>query len=346
MRGIDKGELVKQTAITAEFIEGAVSLEEVDGGVKPWRIPHEQRQLYYPEDGIQAKAATPAGVRVRFRARTAGLELHVLPDSCERHFDLVARDQVLATAVLAEGEERVRFSTDAEAERVYEVWLPTHTPVVLKGLASDSGVASVPDTRLRWVAYGSSITHCEAPNSPARAWPAVVSRTCALNLTCLGYGGNCMLEPLVGMLIRDLPADIITLKLGINVHGQSTLNARTFQPAVIGLVRLIREKHPQTPLGVITPIVCPMRETTRNAVARTLEDYRRDITEAVRRLRGAGDRRLWLFDGRELLGSGDAGHLHDGLHPDGDGYELIGTRAAAKVLPVLMDAAANAGLAC
>ena len=46
-----------------------------------------------------------------------------------------------------------------------------------------------------------------------------------------------------------------------------------------------------------------------------------------------------VFDGRELLGDSDAGYLADGLHPDGDGYEMIGRRAAQLVLPKLLEGA-------
>ncbi len=333
--------------VPPELIEGAVSLERVDGGLRPWRIPHEERGLFYPEDGIQGKAQAPAGVRLRFRTSASRIELGIAPGATERLFDLVTGDTVLRTAVLHPGQERAVFDGLAGEERVCEIWLPTHVPVTVRSLSVDTDAApqAVPDRRLRWVAYGSSITHCEAPNSPARTWPALVARRCNLHLTCLGFGGNCMLEPLAGLLVRDLDADVITLKLGINVHGQSTLSARTYQPALIGLVRIIREKHRNTPIGVITPIICPKRESTRNQVQRTLEDYRRDTFAAVQRLCEHGDRHLHFFDGRELLGSGETHHLHDGLHPDGDGYELIGERATRMVFPALMDdmAAQNHG---
>lgn len=330
---------MRLTTITQQFVHGAVSLEPIGDGLKPWRIPWQDRVLFFPEEGIQAKAEMPAGVRVRFHAATSAIELTVAPAERERLFDLVAGRELRRTVTLPAGADVVRFDDLRTTSQVYEIWLPTQSPVVLRTLGIDSATEAlpVPDSRPRWLAYGSSITHCEEPNSPARAWPALAARIVDVNLTCLGFGGNCMLEPAVAMFIRDLEADIITMKLGINVHGQSSLSARTYQPAVIGFVRILREKHRRTPIGVVTPISCPKREGTPNAVKRTLEDYRRDTAEAVRRLREHGDGHLLLFDGRDLLGESDAGHLADGLHPDGDGYELIGRRAASIILPRLLE---------
>lgn len=65
---------------------------------------------------------------------------------------------------------------------------------------------------------------------------------------------------MVGRIIRDLPADYITLKLGINVD-QGDLTLRTFAPNAIGLIQIIRKKHPHTPLEIISPFISAPRET-------------------------------------------------------------------------------------
>jgi len=177
---------------------------------------------------------------------------------------------------------------------------------------------------------------CRTAASPARTWPAVAARLCNLSLTSLGFGGQCHLDPLVAMTLRDLSADLMTLKLGINVYGSSSLNARSYPAAVIGLVRIIRERHPYTPIGVITAIASPDRERTPNAVGCTLEDYRSMTRDASHRLMAAGDEKLFLFEGTDLFGAGDAHLLPDGLHPDAEGYELIGRRFARQVIPRLI----------
>ena len=83
-------------------------------------------------------------------------------------------------------------------------------------------------------------------------------------------------------MIRELPPDYLSLKLGINVHNAASMNIRTFRPAVIGFVHIVREKHPDTPLVVISPIFSPPRETTPNAAESTLTQMRVEVAEAVR----------------------------------------------------------------
>ena len=50
---------------------GVLSLETGDDWSMPWRIPHQQRALYYP--ALVERAAMPAGVRITFRSDTTSL---------------------------------------------------------------------------------------------------------------------------------------------------------------------------------------------------------------------------------------------------------------------------------
>ena len=70
---------------------------------------------------------------------------------------------------------------------------------------------------------------------------------------------------MVGRMIRDLPADLIGLKLGINMMSGSC-NDRTFRAAAIGLIQTIRDGHADTPMAVVSPIYNAPREQTPNPV--------------------------------------------------------------------------------
>ena len=72
-----------------------------------------------------------------------------------------------------------------------------------------------------WATWGSSLTHCVRAGSAARVWPGTVARTHDVNLVNLGFGGQCHLDPMVAMHIRDLPASCISMKLGINMMSGS-----------------------------------------------------------------------------------------------------------------------------
>ncbi len=332
-------------AITPGHIHGAVSLEPKKGGLKPWRLPYTRLGLFPPDEALPPRGAMPAGVRLRFRTNSPVIELECTlepHDSYEGRFDfLVNGDLVDAQAPTGPGLTVFRFERADDSEALCEIWLAIYMPIQLARFRIRDGCSlePAPDARLKWLTYGSSITMCRTADGGSLTWPAVAARQCDLNLTCLGFGGQCHLEPMVGRLIRDLPADIITLKLGINVHGAASLTPRTYPGAVIGLVRLIREKHPRTPIGLITPITSLPRESEPNNAGMTLEDYRAANRDAFERLRALGDERLYLFEGPDLLlGPDDAHLMPDAVHPNGEGYQLMGRRAAERILPKLLDA--------
>ncbi|WP_127586364.1 SGNH/GDSL hydrolase family protein [Paenibacillus koleovorans] len=319
-------------AITKEWIQGAVSLEPTEHGVRPWRLPQDKLQLF--REGLVDKAGETAGVRVSFAGHfgvdavtgeARSVELEVAPTEAERQFDLVADDKLVHSLTLPAGEERCSFHPPA-GER-FDIYLPQKSGVILKSLsaAEHSELAPIRTNRLKWVTYGSSITQCSAAASPSLTWPAIVARSKGWDLTCLGYGGQCHLETLVARMIRDTPADLISLCLGINVMS-NTLNIKTFRSAVIGMVELIREKHVDTPIVLISPIYCSYRETTENAVGMTLTLMREEIREAVSILQAYGDRNLRLVDGLRFFGEEFAGYMPDQLHPNAEGYGIMGER--------------------
>lgn len=324
---------MEKITLSPPWFAGVVSFRGGGGWLQPLRLRADELPLH--DDNLVMRAETTAGVRLRFatgaRSVVLGLEADGSPEA--RRFDLTTDDALCATVDLPPGGEEVCFDRLPAGRRTLEIWLPTHHQSRLRWLAVPAGETAVPapDTRRRWVTYGSSITHCRAAHSPSRTWPAVAARQHGLNLTSLGYGGNCHMEPLVAMMIRDLPADFISLKVGINMLG--SVSARLYRPLLVGMVKIIREKHPLTPLAVVSPIVSPPRENTPGPAGMTLRLMRRELETAVERLRAGGDRNVHYVSGLDLFGADlVAAHLPDQLHPDGDGYEIIGRNFAARVL--------------
>lgn len=329
----------KYVRVDESMVEGAVSCEMGEGWIRPWRLPFARLDLFPDVEGLQLRAKFAAGVRLRFATDADAFALEVLAQEAARKFDLTLDGDILHSVTLDAQGTAVEFVGLPAGENTYELWLPTNASVELSCLALPAGASfRVPaDPRPKWVTYGSSITHCGGAASPARSWPATAARARNLNLTCLGYGGQCHLEPMVARMIRDLPADLISLKLGINVQGGSTLSGRTFKPAVIGLVQIIRERHPAIPVVLVSPIISPPRESAKNAVGLSLEIMRDEVEDAWRRLVAAGDSALYYVHGHRLFGEElVADYLPDQLHPNGPGYEIMGRNAVEHILdPVL-----------
>src|SRR5262245_25240611 len=109
---------------------------------------------------------------------------------------LVARKRiagwgVLSVPGLASGVKRV------------QIWLPQFGftevgPVRLSHGAQVEAAAPKP----RWITYGSSITHCTGADGPTETWPALVAAARGWDLRCLGFAGQCQLDPVVARFIR------------------------------------------------------------------------------------------------------------------------------------------------
>ncbi|WP_246247497.1 SGNH/GDSL hydrolase family protein [Cellulomonas septica] len=240
--------------------------------------------------------------------------------------------------------------------RDVEVWLPYGEVVRLVALHADAPVLAPSRARgRRWVHHGSSISHGAAADRPTGTWPVVAARATGLDLVNLGMSGNAVLDPFVARTLRDAPADVISVKLGINVVNHDAMRLRAFVPAVHGFLDTIREGHPTTPLVVVSPLLCPLVEDTPGPTfidpaspsgspvfatrgrpedvadgRLTLRVIRAALAEVVASRRAAGDEALHLVDGLDLYGDADwdALPMADLLHPDAPAQRLVGERFA------------------
>lgn len=93
----------------------------------------------------------------------------------------------------------------------------------------------------------------------------------------------------------------------------------------------MREARPTVPITLVTPITSPGRERMPDAAGMTLEAIRSALFEVFAVLREDDDR-LTLVDGHEILAPHEAVLLPDGLHPNPEGYRLMGERLAARLV--------------
>ncbi|MEK5645823.1 GDSL family lipase [Paenibacillus rhizosphaerae] len=324
---------MRRVHLTEEWLQGAVSYEWTGAGIKPWRIPYPDFELFPPE-GIEGKAAICAGIRLRFQSNTTEVVLAFEPIQEAASIDCLVDGMLLTSIRLEAGTSKAAWRDLPLRSKCIDLWLPQNMGMTILSLEVDQDAEAEAETdpRPRWIAYGSSITQCVGAESPSYTWPSIASRTLGLNLTCLGFSGNCHLEPMVARMIRDLPADLITLCLGINVYGAETMNLRTFRPAVIGMLEILREKHTDTPLVIVSPIFAAERESRENKLGMTVSSIRREVAVAVEMLQQRGDLNLYYRDGRDWFGPADEALLYDGLHPNADGYKLLGDRFGEQVL--------------
>lgn len=130
--------------------------------------------------------------------------------------------------------------------------------------------------------------------------------------------------------LARLPGDVITLAFGTNCWSRVPATADWMYATVQAFVGLVRQGHPDTPLLIVSPVLRPDAEHTRNALGATLTELRRAMERAGRDLAAEGDERLLVLPGRPLLGPE---HLADGLHPNDRGHARIAAAVAEVLRP-------------
>ncbi|MER6026010.1 GDSL-type esterase/lipase family protein [Streptomyces sp. NPDC001851] len=371
------------TPLTAELVRGALDLERTAHGLLPHRLPARARaQCADPQ--LAMAESQPAGVRLVFRTRATTIELDTLPTKRtyvgapprpDGVYDLLVDGRPAGSGRVAGGNTltidmaagtaahrpgpvgTVRFTGLSGAAKVVEIWLPHNETTELVALRTDAPVEPAPERRGRvWLHHGSSISHGSDAASPTTTWPALGASLGGAELVNLGLSGSALLDPFTARALRDTPADLISVKLGINVVNADLMRRRAFGPAVHGFLDTVRDGHPDTPLLVVSPILCPLHEDTPgptlpdfSALSEgrlrfraagdpaetasgklTLEVIREELARIVRE-RSAEDPRLHHLDGRDLYGEADFAELPlpDGLHPDAAAHRRIGERFAA-----------------
>ncbi|MDA1280257.1 MAG: GDSL-type esterase/lipase family protein [Chloroflexi bacterium] len=311
---------------------GVISTEVTDGWVMPWRIPVKEKNLFAVE--LVERAAMPAGVRLSFASNSSWLEgfCDSIPERSP--IDLHINGEYFGSA---KTEERTSFRFDGlgAESKLFDLWLPQFGEFRVRGLNVDDGAdltEAVKETKPRWITYGSSITHCRAADSPTTTWPSIVARTRGYDLTCLGFGGQCHLDPMIARVIRDREADLISMCLGINIYGAASLSPRTFGPGILGFVKIVREKHPGTPIVLMSPIFSPGREDTLNPVGFTLREMGAEVEKAVETLRANGDENIHYIDGLDVFSAEHTHLLPDDLHPNDEGYGVMASNLL-RLLP-------------
>jgi hypothetical protein len=378
-----------RTPVTAEFIHGAVETEATPDGLIVHRLPAWAR-AQWADPQLAMAEWQPSGVRLLFETAATVLELLVLPTkrayagmaprpdgvyelfvdgvlaqhASARGGNTLAIDMVRGTSAVIAGEpQTLRFGALAAGLKRIEIWLPHDEATALHALHADAllaPIAAIGGTGLpRWLHHGSSISQGSNAVRPSGIWPAVAARQAGFDLTNLGFSGSALLDPFVARSMRDLPADRISVKLGINLVNTDLMRVRAFGPAVHGFLDTIRDGHPHTPLLVISPLYCPIHESTPGPTlfdttaladgqvqfraAGSAQDSRqgkltlqivRTQLQAIVEQRAKTDPAIDYLDGLALYGAADHARmpLPDALHPDAASHRLIGERFGAWLM--------------
>ncbi|MCJ0903669.1 GDSL-type esterase/lipase family protein [Rhodococcus sp. ARC_M6] len=372
------------TVISEDIVRGALELERTERGVLTHRLPARARTQF--ADGRMAMAQSqPSGVRLVFRTSATAIELDTLPTKMiytgapprpQGVYDLIVDGELAGHASATGGNtvtidmatgiaqresgpvSTIRFADLPARSKTVEIWLPHNETTELVALRTDAPLELEVDTARRvWLHYGSSISQGSGAESPSGTWPALAASLGGVDLINLGFSGSALLDQYAARAMRDTPADLISIKMGINLVNSDVMRLRAFTSAVHGFLDTVRDGHPASPLLVVSPLYCPIHEDTPGpgafdfeALARgemrfvatgdpaeraagklTLRIVREELARIVTQ-RAVDDPNLHYVDGCDLYGAAENAELPlpDQLHPDAATHRLIGERFAKR----------------
>ena len=162
------------------------------------------------------------------------------------------------------------------------------------------------------VCYGSSITQGTGTSRPGMVYSNILSRWMNLNILNLGFSGQCKGEPNMAKYIADL-----TMSAFIYDYDENAPNAEHLQATHEPFFRIVREKHPNLPIIMLSRPSIPARNERHKAC--------RDVVyQTYANAVAAGDKNVWFIDGTAYVkefGGDDC--ILDGIHPNDYGYMIM-----------------------
>ncbi|OYX38007.1 MULTISPECIES: SGNH/GDSL hydrolase family protein [unclassified Sphingomonas] len=354
-------------------VAGALDIQRSVDRILVRRLPSWTR-AQTPEPAFDLMVAMGSGVRLRLMTDAAIIEVDavvtglqfgteprrpVVFDFCENGVLSAREETASGHTIVVDGSEirfvpgsplTLRFSATSDGPRVVEIWFPQSalTEIQAVRLSADADLTIAPSSKPLWAQYGSSITHGMEAEGPSDTWPAVVARQADLDLTNLGLAGQCHLDGFVARTLRDGPFDLIGLELGANIVASDSMRRRTFVSAVHSTLDTIRDRKPNTPIFIMSPIHSPLVDDRPGPLRRrsgggyermerpeavddgalTLASVREILQSISTQRKTAGDTNLHYLDGLTLFGAAEMAMMPDQLHPDADGHQLLGDRFA------------------
>ncbi len=177
------------------------------------------------------------------------------------------------------------------------------------------------------VAIGSSFTHGAASSRTGMPWPAQLSRRLGVNVANLGTSGLQKLEPFYADVIADTDADMFIFDTFSNP------SAEEIRERLIPFVKIIRKKHPTTPLVFLQTF--ERSNSNFDLKKRKFEaDKKAAAVEMINKVMANDPNVYFLNPG--LYAGEDTDNTADGIHPSDWGYHNAVDNMAPKIKELMV----------
>jgi hypothetical protein len=294
-------------------------------------------------DGVEALSNHTAGGQIKFRTDSKRIAVKVkllsppgmdhMPDTGSSGFDIYAGEPGRQTFC---GVNRlVPRGTDYTHEFVFpeslmrEITLnfPLYNGVEKLSLGLDENAAIAAPTPFvndsPIVVYGTSIAQGGCASRPGMCYSNILSRKLNRPFINLGFSGNGKGEPEVAEHISRIqdPAMFI-------LDYEANVSPERMAETLPGFIRILREKHPETPMLVVSKVAYA-REVFDKGAKKQRENSKKIERDIVEKLQAAGDKNIYFVDAEFFQGEDFWECTVDGAHPTDLGFY----RMAENLLP-------------
>ena len=227
------------------------------------------------------------------------------------------------------------FHVSERKMREFRLNFPLYNGVEELSVGLEEGVSLLPPAPLPVkkpvVIYGTSITQGGCASRAGSAFTNQLSRRLQAEFLNFGFSGNGQNEPEMAQLLAEIEEPAMFI---IDSEANS-VSAELIRERVPRFLSILREKHPQVPIVIVTKVPYGPRYACEIPV---LKEEFRTIYEARKR---SGDRNIYFVDGTAFWSGDDyTENTIDGAHPTDLGF----TRMADKLEPVLRQLMEQYGL--
>ncbi|MFC7203141.1 SGNH/GDSL hydrolase family protein [Haloferax namakaokahaiae] len=184
--------------------------------------------------------------------------------------------------------------------------------------------------RLRYLAYGTSITEGEAPSAEMLTYVNQAARRLGADPINLGSCGTAFCDPAMATHIANRGDwDVATLSLSVNMVNR--FSPAEFRERAASMVETVADANPDTPIACIT-LFPHVREYKRNHEEAALSETFREVLREV--VAECGYDNVHLVEGPDLLPTA-SGLTTDLVHPGDDAMIRMGEHLARELEPLL-----------
>jgi hypothetical protein len=298
-------------------------------------------------EAVDLLANCTAGGQIRFATDAASLSVKVKLTGAANMYHMPATGQCGFDCYIGGLGEQVYYNTtvydhrktefesviftDFEREnRIITLNFPLYQGVeeVWVGLDLEAQIDHPPvyDSTKKIIVYGTSITQGGCASRPGMAYTNILSRRINLEFLNLGFSGNGKGEPELAHILAEIP-DPACLILDYEANCVST---ELLQKTLPDFISIYREKHPLTPILVISRIT-HAKEKFDPQMAQVRAERKQVQIRTVEQRRELDDANIYFCDGAALLGKDAHECTVDGSHPTDLGF----LRMADGLTPIL-----------